>query len=187
MRCRNTQGGRESGVCASSGSMGAPSETRVSTECRVRTRNADARWCMCRPRGSCACSGTITPPLALVPPLSPSFIHTYVYVGCASCLRLSSDSCFVPKGCCNDCCEGIGNMTASSSMHARMTWRPWLAFGRNLKGCGARRASGKVGPHGIFSDRKRYRSRQKAVTAELKSHGTMYRKELVSKTGTRLS
>ena len=30
-------------------------------------------------------------------------------------------------------------------------------------------------------------SRQKTVTAELKSRGTMYRKELVSKTGTRLS
>ena len=30
-------------------------------------------------------------------------------------------------------------------------------------------------------------SRQKTVTAELKSRGMMYRKELVSKTGTRLS
>ena len=30
-------------------------------------------------------------------------------------------------------------------------------------------------------------SRQKTVTAELKSRGIMYRKELVSKTGTRLS
>ena len=33
---------------------------------------------------------------------------------------------------------------------------------------------GKVGPHGILSDIKQYGSRQKAVTAELKSRGTMY-------------
>ena len=46
---------------------------------------------------------------------------------------------------------------------------------------------GKVGPHGVFCDRKRYRSRQETVTAELRSRATMYRKELVSKTGTRLS
>ena len=49
------------------------------------------------------------------------------------------------------------------------------------------KASGKVGPHGIFSNRNRYGSCQKAVTVELKSHGTMYRKELMSKPGTRLS
>ena len=30
-------------------------------------------------------------------------------------------------------------------------------------------------------------SRQETVTARLRSHGTMYRKELVSKAGTRLS
>ena len=54
---------------------------------------------------------------------------------------------------------------------------------------GARREEprAEVGPHGEFFDRKRYGSRQKAVTAELKSRGTTYRKELVSKTGTRLS
>ena len=44
--------------------------------------------------------------------------RTYVYVGCASCLWLSSGSCCVPKGCGNDCSEGIRNMTARSSMHA---------------------------------------------------------------------
>ena len=47
-------------------------------------------------------------------------------------------------------------------------------------------AYGKVGPHGVFCDRKRCGSRQETVTAELNSRGTMYRKELVSKTGTRL-
>ena len=46
---------------------------------------------------------------------------------------------------------------------------------------------GKVGPHGVFCDIKRYGSRQETVTAELRSRGTMYRKELVSKTGTRLN
>ena len=35
--------------------------------------------------------------------------------------------------------------------------------------------------------RKRDGSRQETVTAELRSHGTMCRKELVSNTGTRLS
>ena len=224
MRCRKKQGGRESGVCASSGSMVAPSVARVSTECGVRTRKADVRWCMCWPRGPCACSGTVTPPRSLCPTpfsaiyiyiriylfltlslsgfwtgrghrcrpffprflpsifiahtsrvqqshcssifhqvllthaLAPSvsqFVHkkksprictsvhsagleltkltytrlednlirhrgdrTYVYVGCASCLWLSSGSCCVPKGCGNDCSEGIRNMTARSSMHA---------------------------------------------------------------------
>ena len=79
MRCTNTQGGRERGVRASSGSMVVPSVARVSTECGVRTRKADARWCMCGTRGSCACSGTVTPPLSLCP--TPfSAIHTYVYV-----------------------------------------------------------------------------------------------------------
>ena len=38
-----------------------------------------------------------------------------------------------------------------------------------------------------FSDRKRYGSRQETVTAELRSRGTMYSKELVSKTGATLS
>ena len=37
-----------------------------------------------------------------------------------------------------------------------MAWRPWSRFGRKLKGSGPSRASGKVGPHGIFSNRKRY-------------------------------
>ena len=36
-------------------------------------------------------------------------------------------------------------------------------------------------------DRKRYGSRQETVTSELRSRGTMYRKDLVSKSGTRLS
>ena len=39
----------------------------------------------------------------------------------------------------------------------------------------------------FLSDRKRYGLCQKVVTAELKSRGTMYRTELVSRTGTRLS
>ena len=43
----------------------------------------------------------------------------------------------------------------------------------------------KFGPHGVFGYRKRFGSRQQTVTAELRSCGTMYRKELVSKTGTR--
>ena len=34
---------------------------------------------------------------------------------------------------------------------------------------------------------KRYGPRQETVTAELRSRGTMHRKDLVSKTGTRLS
>ena len=68
-----------------------------------------------------------------------------------------------------------------------MTLCPWLRFGRKLKGYGPLRAWGKVGPPGVFCDRKRYGSRQETVTAELRSRGTMYRKELVSKTGTRLS
>ena len=46
---------------------------------------------------------------------------------------------------------------------------------------------GKVGPHGVFCDKKRYGSRQETVTAELRSRGKMYRKELVSTTSTRLS
>ena len=41
--------------------------------------------------------------------------------------------------------------------------------------------------HGVFSARKRYGSRQKKVKVELESPGMMYRKELVSKAGTRLS
>ena len=55
----------------------APSVARVSTEYGVRMGKADARWCVCRPRGSCACSGTVTPPLSLC--LTPfSAIHTYI-------------------------------------------------------------------------------------------------------------
>ena len=46
---------------------------------------------------------------------------------------------------------------------------------------------GKLGPHGVFCHRMRYGSRQETVTAGLKSPGAMYRKELVSTTGTRLS
>ena len=68
-----------------------------------------------------------------------------------------------------------------------MTLCPWLRFDRKLKGYGPCRAWGKVGPHGVFCDRKRYGSRLQTVTAELRSRSTMYRKELVSKTGTRLS
>ena len=35
LRCTNTQGGQESGVCASSGSVVAPLVARISTECGV--------------------------------------------------------------------------------------------------------------------------------------------------------
>ena len=45
------------------------------------------------------------------------------------------------------------------------------------------RASGKVDLHRIFSDRNRHGSRQKTVTAELKSGGMMYRQDFVPKTG----
>ena len=68
-----------------------------------------------------------------------------------------------------------------------MTLCPWLRFGRKMKGYGRRRAWGKVGPHGLFCDRKRYGSRQETVMAEPRSRGKMYRKELVSKSGTRQS
>ena len=68
-----------------------------------------------------------------------------------------------------------------------MTLCSWLRFGRKLNGYWPRRAWGKVGPHGVFCDRKRYASRRETVRADLRSRGTMYRKELVSKTGTRLS
>ena len=86
--------------------------------------------------------------------------------------------------------EGIRNMKeyeSASFYGCYMTLCPWLSFGRKMKGYRPRRAWGKVGPHGVFRDRKRYESRQEAVTAELRSRGTMYRKELASKTGTRLS
>ena len=43
-----------------------------------------------------------------------------------------------------------------------MTWRPRLRFGRNLKGCGAWRASGKVGRHG-----KIFRQKAVWVTSEI--------------------
>ena len=52
---------------------------------------------------------------------------------------------------------------------------------------GPLRAWGKVDPHGVFGDRKRYGWRQETVTAELRSRGAMYPNELVSTTGTRLS
>ena len=43
-RCTDTQDGRESGVCASSGAMVAPSVARISTEeCVVRIRKVGAR------------------------------------------------------------------------------------------------------------------------------------------------
>ena len=53
---------------------------------------------------------------------------------------------------------------------------------RGVKSLGQSRSA-----HGIFSDRKRYGSRQKAMATELISRGTMYRMEVVSKTGTRLA
>ena len=78
--CRNTKA-NERGVCvcALSVSMVTISAAGVSTKCGVRTRKADARWCMCGPRGSCARSGTVTPPLSLCP--TPfSAVHTYIRV-----------------------------------------------------------------------------------------------------------
>ena len=56
----------------------------------------------------------------------------------------------------------------------------WKATGMGCEEPGAKSVR-----MGVFCDRKRYGSRQETVTAELKSCGTMYRKE--SKTGTRLS
>ena len=52
------------------------------------------------------------------------------------------------------------------------------SFGANIT---TTRAWAKVGPHGVFCDRKRYGARQETVTAGPRSRGTMYRKELVSK------
>ena len=57
-----------------------------------------------------------------------------------------------------------------------------ICLGREEPGAKSVRM-GKVGPYGVLSDRKRSESRQETMTAELRSRGTMYRKELVSKTG----
>ncbi len=52
--------------CVSSlGSMVAPSVYRISTKCVVRRRDADARWCICGPGESYACSGTAIPAMSL--------------------------------------------------------------------------------------------------------------------------
>ena len=103
MRWTNTQGGRESGVCASSGSIVTPSVARVSTEYGVQTLKADARWCMCGPRGSCACSGTVTPPLFLrSTPFSAMHIHIYIYIK----IKIHSSceiECFVETHLCKLC------------------------------------------------------------------------------------
>ena len=144
---------------------------------------------MCGPRVSCACSGTVTPSLSLCPTPFSAMYTCYVHAGGVCGLSMVEQRLpFVlcAEGCCNDC-ERDSKYESAQFYACYMTWRPWLRFSRNLNGCGARRASGEVGPHGIFSDRKRYGSRQKAVAAELKSRGTMYRVELVLKTDTRLS
>ena len=109
MRCTIAQGGRESGVRASSGSMVAPSVARISPECGVRTRKADARWCVWGPRGSCACSGTVAPPLLLYPTPFPA-IHAYIRV--RGVCEQSTAVRAVWEGCCIYYSEGIRNMTA---------------------------------------------------------------------------
>ena len=55
----------------------------------------------------------------------------------ASYVWLSSGSCCVPKGCCNDCYKGIRNMKeceSASFYGCYMTLCPWLRFGRNAMG-----------------------------------------------------
>ena len=79
------------------------------------------------------------------------------------------------------------NKSASFYGWYMLTLSPWLRFDRKMKGYRPLRAWGKVGPHGTrFCNRKRYVLRQETATSELRSRGTMYRKELVSKTGTTL-
>ena len=68
-------------MCASSGSMVAPSVARISSKCGVRTRKADARWCICGPRGRARVAELLRPLCPFVPPLSPPCIHTYIHVG----------------------------------------------------------------------------------------------------------
>ena len=64
---------------------------------------------------------------------------------------------------------------------------PMVEIRREIERLWAMKSLGEVGRHGVFCDRKRYGSRQEAVTGELRSRGTIYRKVLVSKTGMRLS
>ena len=97
---------------------GAIGSEGLETECGVRTRKADARWCMCGPRGSCACSGTVSPPLSRCP--TPfSAIYTYIRVRGVCELSMAEERFVLcRRGVENVCSEGIQNMTARGSMHA---------------------------------------------------------------------
>ena len=134
MRCTNSQGGRE-GVCVCA--LGRPRYERRTREwcvCiirvdggaigsedfnRMRCMNSQGRHeGVCVTLGRPLFSGIVTPPFLVPSPTPSPAMHTYVYVGCASYIWLSSGSCRVPKGRCNDCSEGIRSMKAHSSMHA---------------------------------------------------------------------
>ena len=100
-------------------SMVAPSVARISTECGVQMRKADARGGVCaRRQGRPRLPGLSNPPLSLAPSLFQPCLRV-----CGLCqVWLSNRSCRVPKGSCNDCSQGTRNMKARI-LHARATLR----------------------------------------------------------------
>ena len=96
MRCTNTHGGPERGVCASSGSMVARSVARISTECGVRIRKADERVCVRAVRAARVQRDCQLPLRPFPQPLSPPCIRV-----CGLCQLCMVEQRFVP------CAEGV--------------------------------------------------------------------------------